>query len=240
MRHASFAVLLLLCACSRVQNAPRPGLTSIFVPARGGALTPAPTVVLLHGLGANERDLIGLGKTLDPRLALVAFRAPIALENHGYSWFPVTFTAQGPVHDEAAAEAARVRLIEELQALRSNPGVDPSQLYLVGFSQGAILSLSVALTEPRLIAGAVVISGRTLPEVAARVKAPLSPTPPILVLHGRRDAVLGFENEAATVQALSHAGYAPDFRAYDAGHELTPEMQRDLSAWLSARLPPAK
>lgn len=246
MRHATLAVFMLLLGCPRVQEAPRaaatprPGLASIFVPARAGAPGPAPTVVLLHGLGADERDLVGLGQTLDPRFALVSFRAPIALEPRGYSWFPVTFTAQGPVHDEAAAEAARGRLVEELEKLRKNPAVDASQVYLVGFSQGAILSLSVALTEPRLIAGAVILSGRTLPEVAARVRAPLSPPPPILVLHGRRDALLAFENEAATVQVLTRAGFAPEVHAYDAGHEITQAMQRDLSAWLTARLPPEK
>ncbi len=246
MRHASLAVLMVLLGCPRVQApppdaaAPRPGLASIFVPSRAGEPGSAPTVVLLHGLGADERDLVGLGQTLDPRFALLSFRAPIALEPRGYSWFPVTFTAQGPVHDEAAAEAARVRLVEELEKLRRNPAVDASQIYLLGFSQGAILSLSVALTEPRLIAGAVIVSGRTLPEVAARVKSPLSPTPPILVLHGRRDAVLGFENETATAGVLTRAGFNPELHAYDAGHEITQEMQRDLSAWLKARLPPAR
>ena len=164
-------VLLTLGSCTR-SDAPAPTLVSNTVAARAPSTGRPPVLVLLHGLGANEQDLLALAPDLDPRFELVALRAPNQVGPDRYGWFETRFTPQGPVHDSAGAEASRQKVVASLKALRART----DRLSLLGFSQGAILSLSIALTEPRLVDDVIAISGRTLDEVSARsTQCPLAP-----------------------------------------------------------------
>ncbi|HMA33496.1 MAG TPA: alpha/beta fold hydrolase, partial [Chloroflexia bacterium] len=150
-----------------------------------------PLLLLLHGVGSNEHDLISLAPALDPRFHVVSLRAPHTLEPGSYAWFHVVFTPEGPQHNSAEAEASRELLIDTIPALVAATATDPQRVYLLGFSQGAIMSLSLALTEPNLIAGVVAMSGRTLPEVRDRLgRAPDLQGLPVLVVHGTQDTVL--------------------------------------------------
>lgn len=186
-------------------------------------------LVALHGLGSNERDLFELAKQVAPGALVISLRAPLELGPDQFSWFPVRFTETGPVHDAAAAERSRLQLVAFLRELRSEPGVDPTRVTLLGFSQGAMMSEAVALTAPELVSGVVLIGGRTLPELKA---APSPTRPRALVLHGTRDARLPYENAVRTHEVLRGAGYDVDFRPFDAGHEINAEMVSAMRAWL--------
>ena len=203
-------------------------------PSAGGR---APVLVLLHGVGSHERDLLPLAETLDARLDVRSLRAPLAMGPGAWGWFHVTFTPSGPQHDAPEAEAARAAVVAWLRALREEPGVDPERIYLLGFSQGAIVSLSVALTEPALVAGVVAIAGRTLQEIQARVREhPPVDAPPVLLLHGRQDAKLPFTHATTSAAVLAAAGVPHELRAFDAGHTITGVMRDDVARWLSSAL----
>jgi len=191
----------------------------------------APVVIVLHGLGANERDLFELGKQVAPNSLVVALRAPLQLGPDQFSWFSVRFTPEGPVHDVAAAETSRARIVEFVRALKLEPGVDPARVTLLGFSQGAMLSEAVAMTEPELVFAVVLISGRTLPE--------LKPTPSakrarVLLLHGTRDPLLPYAGAVQTNEVLLAAGHDVDFRSFDARHEINGDMVAATRSWLAA------
>jgi phospholipase/carboxylesterase len=193
---------------------------------------PAPALVLLHGLGANERDLFELGRQVAPTSHLISLRAPIELGDGAYSWFPVRFTSSGPVHDAAAAEASRVRIVAFLRGLRTEPAVDASRITLLGFSQGAMLSEAVALTEPLLVSRVVLIGGRTLPELATTQS---TSRPKVLVLHGTKDGTVPYENGVRTNDVLRAAGYDVTFESFEAGHTVTPPMVESTRRWLEPR-----
>jgi phospholipase/carboxylesterase len=241
--------LLLFCALTGCHNGhqrpvppdagpAQPELQFLFVPAREKTAGPAPVLVLLHGVGSNEHDLLGLEPSLDPRFALYSLRAPLPLGPQSFAWFHLT---PGLQHDPAEAEAARTSLVRFLRTLRQNPEIDPSRIYLLGFSQGAILSLSVLLTEPELVSGAVVISGLTLPEIAERAKASASlAAPHVLLMHGRQDARLPFARAIESQAVLQRSGFSPELKAYDAGHEINAAMRDDLGKWLMAELSPPR
>lgn len=222
-------LLLVFLACRKPVVAPtQPLLESVRSEARAGK---SPALVVLHGLGSNERDLFQLGQFVAPDAVVIGLRAPIVRGPNSFSWFPVQFTPQGPVHDAAEAERSRVRIVEFVRALRQDPGIDGERITLLGFSQGAILSEAIALTEPELISGAVLISGRTLPELKPVVGAKRRPH--VLVLHGTRDTVLPYENGVTTKDVLSSAGYEVEFRSFDAAHEITEPMVEAMRAWLA-------
>lgn len=225
----SWLLVLLLVACRKPAVAPtQPLLESVRSEARAGK---SAALVVIHGLGGNERNLFSLGRAVAPDAVVIGLRAPLVRGPDSFSWFPVEFTAQGPVHDIAAAEASRVRIVEFVRALKSDSAIDAERITLLGFSQGAILSEAIALTEPEVIDGAVLISGRTLPELKAVAGAKKRPR--VLVLHGTRDTVLPYENGVTTNEVLASGGYEVEFKSFDAAHEVTEQMVEAMRAWLS-------
>jgi phospholipase/carboxylesterase len=193
--------------------------------------------VMLHGVGSNEQDLFGLAPQLDPRLLIVSARAPVTIGPGQFGWFPVEWTPDGLVGDMAVAEQSRQTLLRFLDELRTTHGIDNQPVYLVGFSQGAIMSLAVALTEPEQVAGVIAMSGRTLAQLEVPTAAPDRLTGlPILVQHGTQDPVLPIEHGRATRDMLSRLPVDLTYREYPMGHHVTPESLADAINWLAARL----
>jgi phospholipase/carboxylesterase len=200
------------------------------------ASTP-PLLLLLHGVGSNEHDLFGLVPYLDKRFLIISVRAPNTLGPGSYAWFEVDFTPQGPVINPAQAEASRLALITFLDEAVNAYDADPKKVYLMGFSQGAIMSASIALTHPQLVAGAVLMSGRILPEIQPLIASneELSGLP-FLVVHGTADMVLPISYGRASRQLLSSLPVELTYHEYRIGHEVSQESLADVTAWLSAQL----
>ncbi|WDS35061.1 phospholipase [Pseudoxanthomonas sp.] len=204
-------------------------------PASG---TPRGLLVLLHGVGANEGSLWPLALELPADLQVVLVRAPLALGPGMHAWFPVRFTAEGPQIDAAQADASRRALIDFIAEQQTRLGIVPSRTLVAGFSQGGIMSASVALTSPASVAGFGVLSGRILPEIEPLIPADIaSHALHGLVLHGTRDSKLGYFFAERAQALLAGHGVAHALKAYDADHELTPQMRADFVAWVEARLP---
>ena len=198
---------------------------------------PAPLLLLLHGVGSHEEDLFGLVSQLDLRFFVVSARAPLTLGPHSYGWFHVTFTEHGPVIVPEEAEASRQTLIAFIDELIENYHLDPHRVYLMGFSQGAIMSLSLALTAPEKIAGVVAMSGRILPEVLPLAVAPERMNGlPIFVVHGLQDNVLPIHHGRASRDRLSQLPVALTYKEYDMGHQISADSLSDISNWLAEQL----
>jgi phospholipase/carboxylesterase len=244
MRHRLLAlVLLAVTACERGSGDTMTGsgpvptwVERIRSPARAGTGRP-PLLVLLHGIGADEDDLFPLAAEVDDRLLVVSLRAP-----HGYgpgwAWFRIDFHPGGRlVPDLPQARAALVHLTRWIEAVPSRLGSDPARTFLLGFSQGAMMSLGVLGAIPERLAGVVALSGRTPEdlfeptagrEAMARV--------PLLVAHGIADDVLP-ETEGRRLRD-GFASLSRDFtyREFDVGHGITGPEVRLVAAWLAARL----
>ncbi len=137
----------------------------------------------------------------------------------------------------AQAEASRQTLLAFLREAVTAYSADPQHVYLLGFSQGAIMSASVALTRPDLIAGAVLMSGRILPEVLPLIaSAEKLAALRFLVVHGTADTVLPIHHGRASHKTLSSLPVALDYREYAMGHEISRESLTDVTTWLSAQL----
>jgi len=196
-----------------------------------------PLLLLLHGVGSNEQDLFALASYADPRFFVISARAPVVLGPGAYGWYPVQWTEGGPHHDPAEAQAGREAAAAFIKEAVDAYGLDADQVYLAGFSQGAITSLSIALLSPQSIAGAVIMSGRLLPEVLPLVAAPDKLRGlPLLVVHGTRDAVLPIADGREINQALSPLPVDLTYKEYDMAHQVSAESLGDVSAWLSHQL----
>jgi len=212
-------------------------LNLAYVRRKSSILDVPPLLLLLHGLGSNEQDLISLAPYLDKRFLIVSLRAPIVLQAGAYSWFNIEFTPKGNFIDVDQAENSRLALLSFLDQLGKQEVYDPKQVYLMGFSQGAIMSISVALSTPEICMGVVAMSGRLLDSIADKLaEVEALKELHFLVVHGRGDQVLPIECGREIKTYLSNLPVSLTYREYNMGHEVNAESLSDIAHWLKQRL----
>jgi phospholipase/carboxylesterase len=208
------------------------GLFRRLVPARSGAPL-YPGLILLHGRGADEEDLLGLTGALDPRLAAVSLRAPFDWPGGGYCWYHLPAPGQP---DVAGLRQSLARLAGVLDALPAWLPVDPGRVYLLGFSQGAVMAHALLLAAPARVAGAILLSGFRPPPGAVDMDGGALRGRPVFVGHGRTDALIAVERGREARDALRDLGVEVTYREYDHGHRIAEEEIVDIRGWLAARL----
>ena len=197
-----------------------------------------PLLVLLHGIGADEEDLLPLAPRLDPRFLSIAARAPHEAEPMGHRWYAIDWTATPARADPAEIVASRDLLARFLEEATGAYAGDPARVFLFGFSQGAIMSLALLLARPDLVRGVVAHSGRLArvpgsegnPEALARAEA--------LLLHGAQDEVVPAAEGRKAFEVLSRLlGDRVAYRAFEGlGHGISQESVAEAARWLAARL----
>jgi phospholipase/carboxylesterase len=205
-------------------------------PGRRGLSSP-PLLLLLHGIGSNEHDLFGLAPYLDERFLIVSVRAPVVMGAGAYGWFNIEFTPQGMMADIEQAKRSLELLPDFLDELVKTYGADDKCVSVAGFSQGAMMSLALALTRPEKIAAVVAMSGR-FPSLVLEhdLDQKALGGMPVLVTHGLYDPVLLIEEGRSIQKNLQALPVELTYREYPMGHEVTLESLRDISAWLSRTL----
>lgn len=207
-------------------------MAELFHLERAAAGEPEGLLVIHHGRGTDERDLIGLAGYLDPqrRLRVVAPRAPLQLPGSpGYHWYLVPRVGHP---DRQSFEAAREALAELHDQLWSE-GVGPERTVLGGFSMGAVMSYAMGLGADRpAVAGILAFSGFVPtvegwePSFADRQGTRA------FVSHGRRDPVIGIEFAERARELLESGGLDVTYRESELGHQIDPAHLRDAGAWL--------
>ncbi|WP_442587655.1 alpha/beta hydrolase [Pedobacter sp. AW31-3R] len=193
-----------------------------------------PLVILLHGVGSNEQNMFSFADALPDKFKVVSARGPLMLGKDSYGWFQVQFGSQGPVINEMQAEKSRKVILQFIEDLKTVEEFDEHQVYLMGFSQGGIMSYSVALTSPEKIAGIAVMSGRLLPEVKPLVvSSERLKKLRIFISHGKQDPVLRFGFATDALSYLEGKGLQPDFHAFDEVHKINGEMLAEVIRWLN-------
>jgi phospholipase/carboxylesterase len=197
----------------------------------------APLLVLLHGVGADEQDLVPLAGAMAPQFSCASVRAPYEAAPMGYSWYAIDWRTHPATFDLAQAEESRKAVAALLPELAARHGTAPARTFLFGFSQGAAIALAVALTRPELVRGAVIHSGAMLPGIGGRMAPPQALAHlELLVLHGRDDDVVPAELGRRTRDLLApFLGDRLTHREHDGGHYVTEATLRDAAEWLATR-----
>jgi phospholipase/carboxylesterase len=210
---------------------------SLFAVERLAQGEPAGVLILHHGRGADERDLLPLGDALDPerRLHVICPRAPMTIPGwQGYHWYLVETVG----HPEPASfAAARESLAELHDEIFRRTGVGPERTVLGGFSMGAVMSYAMGLGGDRPApAGILALSG-FLPQVPGwtpdlHARAGL----PVFIAHGRADAVIDVTFGRRAAEALTGAGLQVEYHESRAAHHVDPAQIPDAGRWLSGTL----
>jgi phospholipase/carboxylesterase len=208
-------------------------MASLFHLERAAGDEPEGLLVLHHGRGTDERDLLGLADLLDPqrRLRVVTPRAPLQLPGSpGYHWYLVPRVGYP---DRKSFEAARAALAELHDALWEESGIGPERTVLGGFSMGAVMSYARGLGADRpAVAGILAFSG-FVPTVEGWEPAMADRTDTrAFVSHGRNDPVIGIEFAERARELLSEGGLDVTYRESGLGHQIDPAHLREASAWL--------
>ena len=207
------------------------GLTYRERPAAG---EPAGLLILHHGRGADELDLLGLADVLDPqrRLHVVTPRGPLTLPGWpGFHWYTVPRVGYP---DPDTFRRAYAELAGFHDATWARTGVDPEQTVLGGFSMGSVMSYALGLSGDRPApAGILAMSGFIptvegwQPDLASR------PVLPVFITHGRQDPIIdvGFARQAR--ERLEAAGLPVTYLESDVAHQIDPDHIAAVTRWLA-------
>jgi phospholipase/carboxylesterase len=199
---------------------------------------PYPLVILLHGFGASMRDLATLAPAIHREGYIYAcpnapMQVPLGPGMVGYGWTPVggAATPQDVQQAETLLEGFFTEVLEQYQA-------PPGRALLLGFSQGGAMTYRCGLGRPDRFAGLAALSA-VLPDLdALRRRLPLQRSQPIFISHGLHDPLISVERAREARSWLTAAGYAPFYREYPMGHEISPMVLADLVPWAHQVLPP--
>lgn len=182
-------------------------LSGPMVAPKSGAEKPSQLVVLLHGYGSDGQDLISLAPYLQdilPDAMFVAPNAPSAcdMNSSGYQWFPLDLDRD--ISRLEGSANARPVIDGFLKDLWAETGLSAKETLLVGFSQGAMMSLDVGLRLEDDLMGILAFSGGVIdPE---NISSAITAKPPVLLVHGADDDVVPVRMSVLGCEALKEAG----------------------------------
>jgi phospholipase/carboxylesterase len=214
-------------------------VSSLTVRERAASGSPEGLLVLHHGRGADENDLLPLADVLDPRqrLHVVTPRAPLTLPGFpGYHWYVVPRVGYP---DPATFHVAYRELADLHDELWERTGLGPEQTVLGGFSMGTVMSYVLAFDAERPAPRGILGFSGFIPTVAGWEPDLANRTGVrVFIAHGRRDQVIPVELAREAAGRLRDAGVQVDYRESEAGHHIDPREIPHAGTWLRATFEP--
>jgi phospholipase/carboxylesterase len=190
---------------------------------------PHPALILLHGRGADENDLLSLAPYFDPQFFIAAVRAPYQFPYGGFTWFDLELS--GAIDIDQLLESQEA-LFQCLDTFQKSYYIDPSRIFLFGFSMGAMMALTISLSRPKLFKGIVAHSG-LLPQ-HDRLTYQWDDLCAIsyFIAHGEYDPVVPVALGRNSHKQLSDLKVNVEYREYPIQHAISEESLHDIADWL--------
>ena len=198
----------------------------------------APLLIMFHGYGSDENDLFSFASELPEELFIISVRAPYAMQPNGNAWYTINFEAeQGKWNDNEQAKQSRDLIAKFIDEACNTYPVNSKNVTLLGFSQGTILSNSVALTYPEKVKNIVALSGYInkdiLPEnLQEKDYSHLD----FYCSHGSVDQVIPVDWARQTPKFLENLNIKHQYGEFPVGHGVSPQNFYELREWLKARV----
>lgn len=210
-------------------------LEHTFVPSGRDTDDRVPAVVVMHGRGADDQDLLPIAQHLPDSLATVSLRAPDRLMG-GYTWYELDMSEGGLHRSQPEAEGFRRSLdlvSRTIPAAVDEYGLDADHVGLLGFSQGAIMTFSLLLEDPGSYAWVTGLHGYLAASHADLEPAGIASSP-VFVGAGTADQIIPARRVEAAAERFRELGCAVTFATYPVGHGVGQEELADLVEFVDA------
>lgn len=199
-----------------------------------------PLIVVLHGFGDRMSSYEGFAKLLWPEGAIGLYpESPFPFSNDkqvGWTWV-FRGDSLSTVSEEKSRDASIDWILKTIELVKKEYPVDPTRVFLTGFSQGGMLTYTIGLAHPELFAGLIPIGGfLTVPVDSLHPLSPQARAVPMLILHGVNDDIVPFKSALEAEAKLKEAGMDIRLHRYPARHQITSEMTDDARDFIMCRL----
>tara|TARA_B100000575_G_C23102004_1_gene635828 strand:+ start:160 stop:813 length:654 start_codon:yes stop_codon:yes gene_type:complete len=195
-----------------------------------------PLLILLHGYGSDENDLFSFAKELPKELCIISLRAPIKIIPYGYAWYNINFDEnKNKWNDTKQAKKAMNTVLDFIDRAISMYKIDKTNISLLGFSQGCILGLALALNNPKKFKNIIGLSGYLSEDF---LNKPLKKNGykhlNFYCSHGNSDQVIPVEWARKTPLFLKNLNIKCKYTEFPVGHGVSPENFFELRDWLKS------
>lgn len=187
-----------------------------------------PALFVMHGIGSNEHNMLALVNGLEDSFYIFSVRGHLT-QGSGYAYF--TIQGYGKPHREVFDEGIN-KLANFIDYASANYPIDPEKLYLLGFSQGAIVSMTLAVTLGNKIKGIVALSGYIPQFVKEEYMINVGNHLSVFISHGEFDQVLPYEWGKENVDYFTKLGVPTTFKSYQEGHTVSEKNLQDSKLWI--------
>jgi phospholipase/carboxylesterase len=188
-----------------------------------------PAIFTLHGKGSNEKNMFGLVEPLSNEFIIIGIRGDLTLGT-GFQYYELRSLGH-PIRE--MFDQAVQQLEDFIRYATEKYPIDEDKRYLLGFSQGAILSMTLALTMGEQLKGIVALNGYVPDFVKTDYSLKSVQNVSVFISHGKFDSVfpvrIGHETAAYFIDQTSHL----TFKIYPTDHGVSQDNQRDLVNWLT-------
>jgi phospholipase/carboxylesterase len=193
-----------------------------------------PLLLLLHGYGSNEADLFSFAAELPDEYYVVSARAPYDLQYGSYAWYAINFDAdQNKFSDHDQAIVSRDSVVNFIDELLVSYPIDASNITLIGFSQGSILSYAIALSYPEKVQKVAALSGYlNLDIIKENYQNNDFSNLKVFASHGTVDQVIPVNWARKSIPIIENLGIEITYKEYPIGHGVSPQNFYDLKNWL--------
>ncbi|QCX00132.1 alpha/beta fold hydrolase [Aggregatimonas sangjinii] len=194
----------------------------------------APVLFLLHGYGSNEEDLFSFAPELPEKYTIISVRAPYPMQPFGHAWYAINFDGQnGKWSDDEQAKESREKIVRFIDEACTTYGLDNTDVTLIGFSQGTILSYAVALSYPEKIKRVVGLSGYINKEIIIEgYQNNNFEQLKIYASHGQVDQVIPPEWAQRIPGILDQLNIDYVYEEFPVGHGVAPQNFYSFKKWL--------
>ena len=197
-----------------------------------------PLLILLHGYGSNEQDLFSFASELPDELLIVSVRAPLTLGPGSYAWYTIHFDMNnGKFSDTDEAIAALENISQFIDEITTEFAVDKNNIFLLGFSQGTILSYAFALNNPKKVQHVIALSGYINHDLLSKnINNNDFSNLDLFISHGSDDQVIPVDWAQNAAPFLNKLKIKNSYQEYKVGHGVAPQNFYDFKKWIIERL----
>ena len=193
---------------------------------------PYPAIILIHGYGSNMDDLFSFANYLPEQYTIISIHAPLELPFGGGAWYSINFDSNlKKWSDNDEAKNSLGKIIDQLDYFTSTYELNPNNISLIGFSQGAILSWSLLLDHPYLFRRAICMSGYINQEL---LQKSIGEYRNVLAYssHGIKDFTVPYDWAKSSILTLKENNPKVVFNSYPDGHNVSPENFESILNWI--------